>query len=197
MRSKQVEELILQSLEHELGGVKVYETALSCAQNPELKGEWQKYLQETRSHVAALTDVCGALSIDPSLETPGRGVVRHVGAALVRAMQMALNAGDPAAAELVACECVVLAETKDHLDWQLIGKCAEHAGESTAAPLRTAYEAIEDQEDEHLYHSKGWCRELWLQSLGIPAVLPPPEERRQVKTAIGAAKAEQAAEKER
>ncbi|HYP75393.1 MAG TPA: hypothetical protein VER12_05555 [Polyangiaceae bacterium] len=197
MESKQVEELILQSLEHELGGVKVYETALSCAQHSGLKSEWQKYLKETQTHVTTLTDVCSALGIDASRETPGRKVVRHLGGALVEAMKLALSAGDPAAAQLVACECVVLAETKDHLDWQLIGKCAEHSEGSLAAALTSAYEAIEDQEDEHLYHTKGWCRELWLSSLGIPAVLPPPEEKRQVKTAIGAAKAEQAADIER
>jgi hypothetical protein len=197
MQSKQVEELILQSLEHELGGLKVYETAITCAQNPNLKSEWQKYLKETQTHVVALTDVCSALGIDASRETPGRKVVRHLGGALVEAMSLALAAGDPAAAELVACECVVLAETKDHLDWQLLGKCAEFSEGTAAAALSSAYQAIEDQEDEHLYHTKGWCRELWLQSLGIPAVLPPPEEKRKVKTAIGAAKAEQAAEKER
>lgn len=53
-------------------------------------------------------------------------------------------------------------------------------------------EAVEDEEDEHLYHTKGWCRELWMEALGLRAVLPPPEERKHVKTAIGAARAEQA-----
>ena len=61
-------------------------------------------------------------------------------------MTMALQAGDPAAAELVACECVVLAETKDHADWELIGKCAEHMGAKGAA-LKTAYDEIEDHRD--------------------------------------------------
>jgi len=32
---------------------------------------------------------------------------------------------------------------------------------------------------------------LWLDSLGFPAVLPPPEEEKDVKTAIGAARAKQ------
>ena len=47
-------------------------------------------------------------------------------------------------------------------------------------------------EDEHLYHSTGWCRELWIESLGLPAVLPPPEEEKDVKTASGAARAKKA-----
>ena len=70
-------------------------------------------------------------------------------------MKMAQAAGDPAAAELVACECVVLAETKDHLDWELLGKCAEHLDGEPAAALKAAYDEIEDQEDEHLYHTQG------------------------------------------
>ena len=38
----------------------------------------------------------------------------------------------------------------------------------------------------------GWTRELWMESLGMPAVLPPPEEQKDVKTAIGAARAKNA-----
>ena len=197
MNTKQIEELILQSLEHELGGVKVYQAAIACAVNPDLKREWQKYLKETERHVTALTTLCKTLGIDAEKETPGRSVVRHIGGALVEAMAMARKAGDPKAAQLVACECVVNAETKDHLDWQLIGKCSDHLDGAKGAAVKEAYDQIEDQEDEHLYHSKGWCRELWIESLGIPAVLPPPEERLHVKTAIGAAKAEQSAEKHR
>jgi hypothetical protein len=190
MKIKQVEELVLQSLEHEMGGVKIYVTALSCVVNPGLKKEWEKYLAETRTHVTALETVCKAMEIDAAQETPGRAVVRHTGAALVESMKMALAAKDPAAAELVACECVVFAETKDHMDWELLGKCVEHLTGAKAEALKSAYETIEDQEDEHLYHTKGWCRELWIQSLGMKAVLPPPEERKNVKTAIGASRAE-------
>lgn len=197
MKNPQVKELVLQSLEHELGGVQVYQTALECAVHPGLKKEWKKYLEETQSHVAALEGACKALQLDAKQETPGRAVVRHVGTALVGAMKLALGAGDPVAAELVACECVVLAETKDHFDWELIKKCGEHLGGEAGQALADAASKIEDQEDEHLYHTKGWCRELWVKSLGLTAVLPPPEEVQKVKTAIGAARAEQAAEKVR
>lgn len=197
MKNQQVEALILQSLEHELGGIEVYQAALECAVHPGLKKEWAKYLDETRGHVTALEGACEALGIDPRQELPGRAVVRYVGAALVEAMKLARAGGDPNAAQLVACECVVLAETKDHLDWELIKKCGEHLTGPAAAALSEAASTIEDQEDEHLYHSKGWCRELWVESLGLTAVLPPPEEVQKVKTAIGAARAEQAAEKVR
>ena len=45
---------------------------------------------------------------------------------------MAKARGSAAAAQLVACECVILAETKDHQNWELIGHLAEHGqGEGT------------------------------------------------------------------
>lgn len=190
----QLHELVYQALETELGGTKVYETALRCAVNEDLQKEWTEYLEQTRTHVDVVTRLCETLGLDPATMTPGREVVGHLGKSLVKAMEMALAAGDPAAAELVACECVVLAETKDHSNWELMGHVAKHGkGEETKA-LKAAYDAVEQDEDHHLFHTKGWCRELWIQSLGLEAVLPPPEEEKQVETAIGAARAEQARE---
>jgi hypothetical protein len=191
MQKTQVNELLYQALETEMGGVKVYRTAVRCAQNSDLKEEWEKYLEQTENHVKIVRRVFDALGLDPEKETPGRQVVRHKGAALVAAMEMALKAGDPAAAEIVAAECVVDAETKDHHNWELIGKVAEKMKGEEGKALKEAYEEVEDEEDEHLYHTAGWARELWIQSLGMPAVLPPPEEEKDVKTAIGAARAKQ------
>jgi hypothetical protein len=103
-------------------------------------------------------------------------------------MELALRCADPQATQIVAAECVVLAETKDHLNWELIGELIKH---SDASLLKSAHEEVEEQEDEHLYHTTGWTRELWIQALGMPAVLPPPEEVKKVETAIEAAKAKQ------
>jgi hypothetical protein len=63
--------------------------------------------------------------------------------------------------------------------------------------LKEAYQEVEDEEDEHLYHSKGWLRELSLEGLGLKAMLPPPEERQDVRSAIGQARAEQQRKKAR
>jgi len=191
----QVRELLLQALVHERGGTLVYSTALECAVDDNLREEWEKYLEQTVRHVEILTAVCLAMGLDPDEMTPGCQIVHHNGKALVIAMKMALANGDRNAAQLVACDCVVLAETKDHANWGLIGELAKNADGDTRSVLQQAYDEVEDQEDEHLYHSKGWCRELWLDSLGFDAVLPPPEEKQHVKTAIDAAKASKARKK--
>jgi hypothetical protein len=193
MVSPQLKELLLQSLTHERGGVLVYRTALECVLNSQLRDEWESYLDQTANHVAILTRVCESLGLDPGERTPGCDVVQDTGKALVLAMKKALASGNTTAAELVACEAVVLAETKDHANWELIGECAKALNGDIGPVLSEAYAQVEDQEDEHLYHTKGWCRELWLKSLGLKAVIPPPEEREGVKTAIEAARVKQQA----
>ena len=192
MKDEQVRELLYQALETEIGGVQVYTTALRCAQNEDLRKEWEEYLEQTKNHVTIMEDVLTQLDLDPNEETPGRGVVRHIGESLVEAMEMALAEGEPGAAQLVACEAVVLAETKDHQNWHLIGEVIKKAKGDVAKILKEAHGEVEEEEDEHLYHTKGWCRELWIESLGMKAVLPPPEEVKDVDTAIGAARAEKA-----
>ncbi len=188
----QQNEFLLEALETEIGGVQVYETAVRCAQNEELREEFEKYLEETKEHVQVYVELLEALGVDAQKQTPGREVVRNKGLALVKAMELALDVSDPAAAEIVAAECVVDAETKCHLNWHLVGELSKKAKGEEGKQLKAAYEQVEDQEDEHLYHSAGWARELWIQRLGMPAVLPPPEEEKDVKTAIGAARARKA-----
>jgi hypothetical protein len=113
------------------------------------------------------------------------------------AMETAKAAGDAMAAQLVACECVMLAETKDHMNWELLTKCADRLPGAQKQALEEACEIVEEQEDEHLYHSRGYCRELWLDALGLPAMLPPPEEMQHVRSAISAAQAQQQSERNR
>ena len=191
MNNEQLHQLLYEALETEMGGVLVYKTAIRCAVNEDLKEEWEEYLEQTQNHEQIVRELLGNFNLDPDKETPGRKVVRHIGESLVKAMEMALESGKPEAAQIVAAECVVEAETKDHLNWELIGQVAEKIKGDDGKALKEAHEQVEEEEDEHLYHSTGWARELWIESLGLPAVIPPPEEEKDVKTAIGAARAKQ------
>jgi rubrerythrin len=189
VNKEQLHELLYQALETEKGGVQIYSAAVKCAVNDELREEWEEYLQQTRHHVEVVEQVFQEFGLDTEKETPGRQVVRKIGESLVQAITMAASKGDAEAAQLVAAECVVLAETKDHTNWELLGKAAEKLTGGEKKALEKACEEVEDEEDEHLYHTTGWARELWIESLGMKAVLPPPEEKKDVKTAIGAARA--------
>lgn len=191
MDKDQMHALLYEALETEKGGVLVYETALRCVINNDLKKEWEKYLEQTTNHVTVLLDVFKKLGLNPEVETPGRVVVRHAGLSLVKTMEIALVSVKPQAAEIVAAECVVQAETKDHANWGLIGLVSESLSGVEQKALKSACEKVEDEEDEHLYHTTGWVRELHLQALKLDAQLPPAEEKKDTKTAIAAARVKQ------
>jgi rubrerythrin len=192
MERAQLEELLYQSLETERGGVKIYEKAVQCVKNDDLKKEWGEYLEQTRNHEVIMLRVLDAFGLSPETETRGRQIIRTKAQTLVDAMDAAM--ADPVAAQLVAAECVVEAESKDHMNWELIGAVAGRLSGEERKTLEEAHSEVEEEEDEHLYHTMGWARELWLESLGLPAVLPPPEEKKHTKSAIGAERAKQARE---
>ena len=93
MNEEQMQELLYQALQTEMGGVEVYEAALRCVQNEDLEEEWEEYLEQTKHHVEVVREVFTKLNLDPEAETPGRAVVRHIGESLVEAMEMALESG--------------------------------------------------------------------------------------------------------
>jgi hypothetical protein len=189
-----LEKLLYQMLETEMGGVEVYTAALPCALNNELRQEFEGYLTETKRHVRTVRTLMEGMGLDPEADVPARRPVRLTGKALVKVIEDAREHLEPADAQLVAAECVVHAETKDHMNWELLGEVANHVSGDQAKLLAEAYADVEKEEDHHIYHSTGWTRELWFEALGIPAVLPPPEEEKHVETAIGAARAKNARE---
>ena len=75
MNRTKLTDLLVQSLEHERGGVELYRAALKCAVNEDLRKEWEEYLSETRRHEAVLADALEQLGVDIDKATPGRQVV--------------------------------------------------------------------------------------------------------------------------
>jgi rubrerythrin len=168
MKREWIQELLLQSLEVERGSARVYEAALDCVLNDDLRAEWSEYLVQTRRHEQILVKLLEDLGLDES-QSPGRRIIRAIGEGLVGALHLAESTEAPETAEIAACECVVLAETLDHLRWELISGIAKIVGGADAKRLGAAVRLVEDEEDEHLFHGSGWCRELWLARLGVEA----------------------------
>jgi hypothetical protein len=184
-----IEQLLYEALETERGGVEIYTLAISCARNEDLKKEWNEYKEQTERHVKIVSDLFETFGLDPEAMTPMRLVVRQKAQALLSVMRNVLSHA-PEYAEVVAAECIVDAETKDHMNWELLGEAWKALPEGPEkTELARAVKQVEGEEDEHLYHTMGWARELSLQALGLPAVLPPPEEVKKVKSAIAAARA--------
>src|SRR5260370_37261836 len=90
---RQLKDLLLQMMETELGGEKVYRTALQCAINEDLKEEWEKYLEETLSHQNVVRTTWEFLGINADEVTPSRQVSRTAGGRRYRAGSWGSRAG--------------------------------------------------------------------------------------------------------
>jgi len=62
----------------------------------------------------------------------------------------------------------MLIETKDHLNWALLGARIRRTFDAPAV-LKLACEQMEGEEEEHLYHARSWTRDLWRQRLSSAA----------------------------
>ncbi|AOK31454.1 hypothetical protein WS67_08300 [Burkholderia singularis] len=185
-----VRELLYQTLETALCGAAIYAAALECAGRTALRDEWTKRHAQTQVHQQVLLSVFEALGLDPMAQTRGRTAVSACCRALFEVVAYARRSKEPAMAQLIAAECVMLAEAKDRQNWALIGFAADALSGAVAKVLKDAYASIWADEARHLYHAKGWARELWIESMGFEPMLPPPEERETAEFASAAARAQ-------
>ena len=65
MKNEQLNQLLYEALETEMGGVQVYETAIRCAVNEDLKEEWEEYHEQTQKHEQIVRDLFSKLGLDP------------------------------------------------------------------------------------------------------------------------------------
>jgi hypothetical protein len=170
----QVRRLLLHALEAERSTIGVYEAAMGVAVDEQVQREWSTQLEETRLHARILCDLLPALGLDPDATSPARDAVPRQGAALVAAIEMAAANGDHAATQLVAAECVALAEARDHLNWQLIGMLAESAPGGLAAEFAPA---PDDAEPDSFGLADDSAPASWPQALGLATAPSCPDGR--------------------
>ncbi len=138
----------------ERGGLKLYEEALRIVKDREVSKKFHEFREETRNHETILLRVLKQLGMDPEFESPGAKMAKKKAHGLLETMTS--SDGLPAkAAEINAIENIVLAETKDHADWEMLGKIARQSDdERIREVLKPAVAEVEPQEDEHLNWSK-------------------------------------------
>jgi rubrerythrin len=149
----------------ERGGVKLYEAALRHVHDREVKEKYQEFLRQTHRHEEILTEIIEKLGGKPAHMSAGAKVAKQKADALLKTMSETAGLSS-AEAEINAIENIVIAETKDHADWELLGHIAHRAEDSHLSRLlKPAVSEVEGQEDEHLSFSKKKMGELALQGL--------------------------------
>jgi rubrerythrin len=148
----------------EMGGQKLYEKALGLVSDSEVRTKFREFHRQTLKHQKILTDVIHRLGGNPRAQSPTAKVATEKAQALLRSMDR--NGLSKDQAELNAIENIVLAETKDHADWELIGKIARQATEDRLREvLGAAAGEVEQEEDEHLNWTRKKLGELQLEAL--------------------------------
>ena len=180
---KPVQGLLREALEAASAGALVYEAALMSVRDAHLKEEWEIARAQSERHAAVAEDLLRSLGLDPEEPTPGRLAVRDKGIAFVDAILNVL-AEEPDAAQIVAAECILDAERKSELNWQLLEQVAERVErEEAGALIRAAYAAVAEEARGKVERARTCCRELWLAQLGLVS-------RRRVRQAGDSARAD-------
>jgi rubrerythrin len=140
-----LKDFLSEMLAVEKGGVKLYEKALGELEHPELEQKLTDFLRQTERHVELCTEMLEAVAGDPNYQSPGAEAAEHKAEGL-------LSTQVPAElTDVNNIENLVLAETKDHWDWEMLASVAARIGDPELK--RMALKAIREvrkQEQAHL-----------------------------------------------
>jgi rubrerythrin len=149
----------------EKGGMKLYEAAIEQVRNPDVLNRFREFYQQTRRHVEILTRVITSLGGDPMHMSARARVAEEKAQALLKTMTVS-DGMRPEEAEINAIENIVIAETKDHADWQLLSHIARRSSDSRIREiLKPAVDEVEPEEDQHLSWTNEQMAQMSLTSL--------------------------------
>lgn len=157
----------------EQGGLQLYRVAASRCTDPLLRDQYLTYAQETLQHRELLVRLIEQLGGDPSYVSPTARLAQAKGARLLE-LSFLIDGLSQAELEAGDLENLLLAETKDHADWQLLSQLAPHVEDpNMQRAFRAVVDEVEAQEDAHLDWARQtlskMCRQLVLQG---PAPTP-------------------------
>lgn len=150
-------DLLSACLAHERCGAHLYRSVAGRTADPDLRERYEHFGAETVEHVELLERLIAAAGGDPGYVSPAARATERAAAALLESTFMLSGSADVVVAETTLLEAVMLAEAKDHANWQLLAEVATLLPESDE--LRAEFDEVTSrvlrQEDEHY----GWARE--------------------------------------
>lgn len=113
----------------EQGGLQLYEVAATRAVDPTLKSKYEEFGRETAHHREVLVRLIERLGGDPNYVSPTARVAQFKASKLLESARVTDGLSDQEIM-LNDLENVLLAETKDQADWELLRRMADKANES-------------------------------------------------------------------
>jgi rubrerythrin len=158
----------------EKGGVKLYERALSDLEHSELEDKLNEFLQQTNRHVELCTSMLEAAGGDADYMSPGAQAADHKAKGLISAEV------PPKMLDQNNIENLVLAETKDHWNWEMLASVAPKIGDTELKRLATkAISEVRRQEKSHLDRNEKTLSKLAMEAAKQVAAEMDDSEREQ------------------
>ena len=129
----------------EEGGIKLYEKALDELQHEELRDKLEEFHEETQRHVELVQEMMEAAGVAPEHKSPGAEAAEH------KAEGLLSTEVEEELRDLNNIENLVLAETKDHWDWEMLNSIVGRIEERELRDaVRSAVSEVFKHEREHL-----------------------------------------------
>jgi len=148
----------------EKGGVKLYEKALGELEHSELEDKLSEFLRQTHRHAELCTSMLEAVGGDRNYQSPGAKAADHKAEGLISTQVPA------EILDLNNIENLVLAETKDHWNWEMLASIAPKIGDPELK--RAAMKAVSEvrrQEKTHVDWNEKTLSRLAMESAMRPA----------------------------
>jgi rubrerythrin len=183
-----LKDVLSEFLAVEKGGQKLYEKALGLVSDSEVRTKFSEFHKQTINHQKILTEVIEQLGGSPRMMSRTAKIATKKAQGLLATMGRVGLSRDEG--ELNAIENIVLAETKDHADWELIGKIARQTTDSHLREvLGPAARIVEQEEDEHLNWTRKKLGEMQMEALVKASQADRPSKARTQMNSNGTKKA--------
>lgn len=140
-----LKDFLSEMLAVEKGGVQLYEKAIAELSHSELDEQLNELLRQTERHVELCTEMLTEIGGDAEYQSPGALAAEHKAEGLIS------TEVPDSLVDLNNIENLVLAETKDHWDWEMLAAAAPKIEDADIKRLVIrAVKEVQRQETAHL-----------------------------------------------
>jgi rubrerythrin len=166
-----LKQFLSEMLTVERGGVELYDRALEQLAHDDLRSKLEQFHQQTERHVELCEEMLSAAGGDEDYMSPAAEAAEHKAHGLLSA-EVPDHMKD-----INNLENLVLAETKDHWNWELLGSLMETIEERDLKKVVSrAVREVRKQENDHLTWSQKMLTRLATEAAHQPSEMEEGEE---------------------
>ena len=173
-----LKDFLSEMLAVEKGGIKLYEKALGELEHDEFEDKLNEFLDQTHRHVELCSQMLEMACGDSEYISPGAEAADH------KAEGLLSTEVPPHLVELNNMENLVLAETKDHWNWEMLGSVVRLIPDEELK--HAAMKAVNEVRKQEVSHVK-WNEQILSKLAKELATSPVDEESEEVESADASA----------